>query len=453
MTSENKKTKSKLKIIVGLGKTGLSCVKYLLQQGQHNVAVVDSRKDPPCLSEFATDFAKIPHFFGGFDAPFFDRAEELIVSPGVSLRESVIAEQVAKGIPVIGDVELFVRAARVPIVAITGSNGKSTVTSLVGLMAEEAGIQVKVGGNLGVPVLELLDENAALYVLELSSFQLETTHSLVTSAATILNVTEDHMDRYTNLDEYCAAKRRIYSGCKIAILNRDDPAAHAGIKFSNSLKTISFGLSVPGNESEFGIIDAYLAHGEQKLLMIDELRIRGMHQVANALAALALGHAINLPLIAMTDALRKFPGLPHRCQWVRKINNIDWYNDSKGTNVGATKAAILGLGASISGKLILIIGGMGKDANFTVLRDSVVQHVRALILIGKDAKNIAKALDKTCKMLFASSLNEAVHVAQSEAQEGDAVLLSPACASFDMFKNFEHRGEVFMDLVQKLQSK
>jgi UDP-N-acetylmuramoylalanine--D-glutamate ligase len=438
---------NKLKVVIGLGKTGLSCVRYLIKQG-FDVAMVDSRIDPPCLAEFQKEFPQMLSHFGDFAAPFLDQAAELIISPGVSLKEPAIAALVAKGVRPIGDIELFARAARAPVVAITGANGKSTVTSLVGEMAQASGVNVRVGGNLGMPALDLLDDTARLYVMELSSFQLETTYSLAPAASVILNITPDHMDRYASLDEYRAAKQRIYHDCKIAVINRDDPYTYQNAQLPKQI--ISFGLNAP-HVGEFGIVDNYLAFGKEKLIAFDELRIKGMHQVANALAALALGHAVGLPFPAMVKALREFAGLTHRCQWVKKIDGVDWYNDSKGTNVGATKAAIEGLGASISGKVILIAGGLGKDADFTLLRDAVQKYVRTLILIGKDAPIIGKALENTTSILFADySLENALSMAKKSARCGDAVLLSPACASFDMFKNFEHRGDVFMELVKTL---
>lgn len=437
----------KLKVVIGLGKTGMSCVSYLAKQG-FAVAIVDSRIDPPCLTEFKKDFPQVLSHFGNFAAPFLDQAEELIISPGVSLKEPAIVALVAKGVKPIGDIELFARAVRAPVVAITGANGKSTVTSLVGEMAQASGINVKVGGNLGMPALDLLDDVAELYVMELSSFQLETTYSLAAAAAVILNITPDHMDRYADLSEYLVAKQRIYHNCKIAVINRDDPFTHQNAQLPKQI--ISFGLNAP-SVGEFGIVDNWLAFGNEKLIAIDELRIKGMHQVANALGALALGRAVGLPFLAMIKALREFSGLKHRCQWVKKINSVDWFNDSKGTNVGATKAAIEGLGASISGKVILIAGGLGKDADFTLLRDAVQKHVRTVILIGKDAPIIGKALENTTSILFADySLENALDMAKKSAKSGDAVLFSPACASFDMFKNFEHRGDVFMELVKTL---
>ncbi|MEI8054883.1 MAG: UDP-N-acetylmuramoyl-L-alanine--D-glutamate ligase [bacterium] len=441
------KTNSHFKVIVGLGKTGLSCVRYLARQG-FKIAVVDSRASPPELEHLRQNFPEVQVHLGGFDTAILAQADELIISPGVSLREPAIAACIQRGVKAIGDITLFARAATAPIIAITGSNGKSTVTSIVGLMAEAAGKKVKVGGNLGVPALDLLDPEAELYVLELSSFQLETTYSLKPTAATVLNISEDHMDRYHSQNEYLAAKQRIYSNCQTAIINRDEPLSYANVSLPK--KVISFGADKPAGNN-FGIADNHLVYGTKNLLLIAELKIKGLHNIANALASLALGIAVNLPPAAMLKTLREFPGLPHRCQWVANINNVGWYNDSKGTNVGATKSAIEGLGSGSQGKIVLIIGGIGKDADFSELCDAVAKYARAVILIGKDACLIEQALLGTSKMLRAISMAEAVTVCMREALPGDTVLLSPAAASFDMFNNFEHRGEVFMAEVKKIR--
>lgn len=435
-----------LKIIVGLGKTGLSCIRYLVRQGC-NLAVVDSRVNPPCLEELRQEFPAVPVCLGKFEEKVLSQADELIISPGVSLAEPAIVACLKLGIKVVGDIELFAKAAKAPVVAITGSNGKSTVTSIVGMMVEAAGKRVGVGGNLGVPALDLLDLDANCYVLELSSFQLETTNSLKAKAAVVLNISPDHMDRYADLAEYLVAKQRVYTDCQIAIINRNDPLSYANVALSG--KVVSFGLDEP-KDGGFGVDNGYLLCGDKKLLRVEELKIKGMHNVANALAALALGAAIDLPFPVMLQALRNFPGLPHRCQWVAKIRDVDWYNDSKGTNVGATQSALEGLGAASAGKIILLAGGLGKDADFSLLQDAVAKYVRVVVLIGKDAALIEQALSGSCAILHASSMKEAVAICAQAALPRDAVLLSPACASLDMFDNFEHRGEVFMQEVGKL---
>lgn len=448
-------------IVIGLGKTGFSCVRFLVERG-FNVAVIDSREQPPFLEKLRAKYPHVPVSPGSFTSPLLDTADTLIISPGIALHEEAFAPHLARGVNIIGDIELFAEtintSSHTPIIAITGSNGKSTVTTLVAAMAEQAGLRVKVGGNLGTPALDLLDSAAELYVLELSSFQLETTHSLRARAATVLNVTPDHMDRYQNFAKYCAAKWRVYDGCDVAIINRDDPESYRDARLPAHI--VSFGLTSPTDKESFGFDGDHLLFSDknnrlEKLLHTNELKIRGLHQIANALAALALGYTINLPLTAMINTLRTFAGLEHRCQWVRKISGIDFYNDSKGTNIGSTKAAIEGLGKELErntgeNKLILIAGGLGKGADFTELRAPIARHVKTTILLGKDAPLIATALQGCCKIVHASSMHDAVAEAFHAATAGDAVLLSPACASFDMFDDFEHRGKVFMEEVKKL---
>lgn len=441
---------STLHIIVGLGKTGLSCARYLKQRNIP-IAIVDNRQEPPGLQELRQVMPDVPVYLGDFRETILTSAAVLVVSPGVSLKEPVLAKCIARGIPAIGDIELFARQAKAPIVAITGSNAKSTVTTLVGKMAQCAGHHVCVGGNIGIPALELLSEDKPdLYVLELSSFQLETTQSLQAAAATILNISVDHMDRYSALAEYIHAKQRIYPHCHVAVYNRDDPQTtpHCSTK-----KTISFGLSEP-HDNGLGLRHVanqfYLAQGETLLLPTQQLRIKGRHNWSNALAALALGSALQFPMPAMLSALQHFSGLPHRCQWLADHHGVKWYNDSKGTNVGATIAAIEGLGADIQGKLILIAGGIGKGADFSPLYTPVAKYVKTLVLIGQDAPQLAQTLGNATQILHAGSMKNAIYLAAEAAHHGDAVLLSPACASFDMFRDFEHRGEVFANLVKDI---
>ncbi|HVV69887.1 MAG TPA: UDP-N-acetylmuramoyl-L-alanine--D-glutamate ligase [Gammaproteobacteria bacterium] len=439
-----------LQVIVGLGKTGLSCAHWLAAH-HFNIAVTDSRDNPPGLTELQAQFPLVPVITGHFDTQLCQKASRLIVSPGVSLREPAVAAAIAQGIPAIGDIELFAKAHTAPVIAITGSNGKSTVTTLVGEMARQAGKEVEVGGNLGTPALDLLtSKTTELFVLELSSFQLETTYSLKPAAAVILNLSEDHMDRYDSMTDYLKAKQRIYAGCATTIINRDDPITWQNLTFE---KTLSFGLDEP-QEGQFGLRNVegnyYLARGTENLLATSNLKIKGRHQLANALAALALGEAVSLPMPAMLEALKNFQGLTHRCQWVAHYHGVDWYNDSKATNVGAAKPAIEGLGADIQGKLVVIAGGLGKNADFSPLKDTMKKYVRQLILIGKDAPLMANALKGSVNIEQASTMEQAVTLAQQQAQPGDAVILAPACASFDMFNNFEHRGEVFMSAVRAL---
>lgn len=438
-------------LIIGLGKTGLSCARYLNQQ---NVpfAIMDTRTEPPGLTEFKKEFPNVPIYLGGLQAEIILQAKELIVSPGIALQEPQIAKAIAQGIPAIGDIELFVRAIKKPLIAITGTNGKGTVTTLVGNMIRQAGYKVCVGGNIGTPALELLTaDEVDFYVLEISSYQLESTQSLRPAAATILNVSADHLDRYGDMASYIAAKQRIYQHAEISVWNRNDD--YTAPKNAGTKNTSSFGLSAP-QANEFGIRQKdgqfYLAYGDEILLAVDKLKIKGRHNWLNALAALALGQAINLPMAAMLTALQEFKGLTHRCEWVAEKNGVAWYDDSKGTNVGATAAAIESLGSTITGKLILIAGGLGKGADFTSLCKPVAHYVKVVILIGADALLIAEALQNATVIKHAKSLEEAVLLAKDLSVAGDAVLLSPVCASFDMFNNAEHRGEVFKEIVNNL---
>lgn len=440
-----------LRVVIGLGKTGLSCVRYLRGLG-YKVAVNDTRDNPPNLAELQAEFPDVEISLGKLDEHLLLKAHEIIASPGISINEpELLSARLNAGIAVIGDIELFCRAVDKPIVAITGSNAKSTVTTLVGLMAENAGINVAVGGNLGTPVLELLNQPADLYVLELSSFQLETTHSLRAAAAVVLNISEDHMDRYANMQEYHKAKHRIYRNCHFYITNRQDLLTVPLLP--EAIPNTSFGLDKP-DLNTYGVIreqgKSYLAKGQAKLLATDEMGIFGEHNVANALAALALGEAVNIPMAAMLQTLKEFTGLKHRCQLVTKHQGVAWYNDSKGTNVGATLAAINGLGAAIRGKVLLIAGGVGKGQDFSPLSPALAQYGKALILLGEDADKIDQAVKADVKKVHVSSLVDAVKQAQQLASEGDAILLSPACASFDMFKHYEDRGEQFVVAVKNI---
>ena len=444
-------------LIVGLGATGLSCARFLHGHGV-DIAVTDSRAHPPGLDELQQAVPDMAVFVGGFDASAFERAEVLLLSPGVSLREPLVAEARARGVEILGDVELFARLVSEPVIAITGSNGKSTVTTLVGMMAEAAGRRVAVGGNIGTPVLDLLpallDAQHDLYVLELSSFQLETTSSLNAVAATILNLSEDHMDRYASLADYSAAKARIFHGSRTLIVNRDDPRVTATLELAGSAqRRVYFGLQAPA-EAGFGIgkhrgedwLCLGTKDGHEPLIPISELRIRGQHNLANALAALALGQAAGLPMPAMLTALKNFNGLPHRCQWLGEHEGVDWYNDSKATNVGAAIAAINGIEAE---KIVLIAGGQGKGQDFGPLAETLRQRARAVVLLGEDAGRIKAVLPDSLQVQQAEDMRDAVTQAAALAQAGDAVLLSPACASFDMFRGFEHRGDVFMQQVER----
>ena len=436
-------------LVVGLGITGLSVARYLKAQGIA-FAVVDSREDPPGKDDLAKHFPEAAYFFGDFAqaVPWFEQAETLVVSPGIAVATPEIHAAKLRGAAIIGDIELFVREAKAPIVAITGSNGKSSVTTLVDLMAKQAGMQSLAGGNLGYAALDLLDLPIPdVYVMELSSFQLETTHSLKAASAVVLNVSEDHMDRYASYADYAVAKQVIYQQCACAVLNRDDPLVMQMAPTSGA--QVSFGLDVPA-AGQYGIREhegkTWLAKGDALLLATTEMKLPGSHNHANALAALALGEAVGIPLQGMLAALREFGGLPHRTQWVRERRGVCWYDDSKGTNVGATLAALQGL----PGKTVLIAGGIGKDADFAPLGPAIKAKARAVVLIGRDATLIAQVIDSSVPVHYAPSMEEAVQLSADCALAGDNVLLSPACASFDMFKNYGHRGDVFSAAVRGL---
>ncbi len=429
-------------LVVGLGQTGLSVARYLGGKGVA-FAVVDSRENPLGKDELEKEFPNTPTWFGEFQLEPFMQATQLVVSPGIAVATPVIQKAKKNGAEIIGDIELFVREANAPIIAITGSNGKSTVTTLVAEMAEKAGWTVYAGGNLGTTSLDLLQRKQPdLYVMELSSFQLETTQSLRAAASVILNLCEDHMDRYDSFNDYVAAKEVVYKNSKLAVINRDDSLVKA---LKVDVPSVSFGLDEPSAE-QYGVRKGYLAKGDQQLMLIDEMKVQGSHNVANALSALALGEAVNIPMEAMLDAIRNFKGLEHRTQWVAEINGVTWFNDSKGTNVGATIAALDGL----SGKTVLIAGGQGKGADFSPLTEVINKKARAVVLIGEDREQIATVIDEDVNVVYAEDMPEAVSLAASLAKPNDNILLSPACASFDMFKSYGHRGDVFMEAVRSL---
>lgn len=438
------------RIVVGLGKSGMSLVRYLARQGVR-FAVVDTRANPPELSTLREQFPQVEVRCGELDVEFLSRASELLISPGLAVATPALQEAAKRGVKLSGDIDLFARAAKAPIVAITGSNAKSTVTTLVGEMAAAAGRKVAVGGNLGTPALDLLSDDVELYVIELSSFQLETTELLNAEVATCLNVSEDHMDRYADLPAYHLAKHRIFRGARQVVVNRDDPLSRPMI--ADQVPCWSFGLGKP-DFKRFGLLEEngekYLAYQFDALLPVRELKVRGAHNQSNALAALALGHAVGLPMAAMLETLKQFTGLAHRCQWVGERAGVSYYDDSKATNVGAALAAIEGLGADIAGKLVLIAGGDGKGADFSSLRKPVAAHCRAVVLLGRDAEKLAAVLEGAVDIIRVDSLQAAVEQAAAIAQSGDAVLLSPACASLDMFKNFEERGRLFAQAVEEL---
>jgi UDP-N-acetylmuramoylalanine--D-glutamate ligase len=467
-------------LVLGLGETGLSMLRWLSVQGAQ-LRAADSRSAPPGLAEAGRYVAPGQIFCGAFSDALFDGIELIAISPGVPLREPAVARAVARGIPAVGDIELFAlqvkerhALAGTPflsptlsrggrrgkldmqplVLAITGANGKTTVTSMVEHLCKAAGKDAVAAGNISPAVLDVTmargESQPEIWVLELSSFQLETTFSLSADAATVLNVSEDHLDRYSGMDEYAAAKARIFQGSGVQVLNRDD-ARSMGMALPGR-EIVTFGLDEPHGPHDFGIRyeagGIWLVQGSERLLEAGELKVAGLHNAANALAALALCRAIDLPMPVLLDALRSFKGLPHRVERVAEIGNVVYYDDSKGTNVGATIAALQGLGR----KAVLIAGGEGKEQDFSPLNPVVARHARAVVLIGRDAPLIAAALEGCgVNVVRAGDMDDAVERASRLAQDGDAVLLSPACASFDMFRNYAHRAEVFVQAVHRLE--
>ncbi|MFW5439753.1 MAG: UDP-N-acetylmuramoyl-L-alanine--D-glutamate ligase [Methylophilaceae bacterium] len=437
-------------LVLGLGETGLSALRWLIAQGA-DVSVADTRENPPGVGFVRSEMADVDIHLGTLDHDLLNSAELIVVSPGIALSEPAIQGAINAGIAVVGDVELFAnyRPTSAKVIAITGANGKSTVTTLVGKMCKAAGLKTIVAGNIGLPVLDTLGmETPDVYVLELSSFQLETTSSLEVDAATVLNLTEDHMDRYADVTAYAAAKARIFYNAKCQVLNRDD--AWSMIMERPSLTLRTFGLSA--HQQAFGIEDnnkeIWLCEGGQHLVNASDLPVKGAHNASNALAALALCRAIGLDYAPLINTLYNFKGLPHRVQWVAEVNEVDYFDDSKGTNVGATCAALSGLPQ----KVVLIAGGEGKGQDFSPLLEPVKNNARAVVLIGRDAALIESTLLETqVPMYQAVDMQEAVEIARRVAKPGDAVLLSPACASFDMYKNYIDRAEAFIDAVRRLE--
>jgi UDP-N-acetylmuramoylalanine--D-glutamate ligase len=433
-------------VIVGLGTTGLSCARYLHARGWR-LAVTDTRSVPPQLNALRALDEKIPVRLGGLDPALLEEAVCVVVSPGVPLAGPFFAEAQRRALEIVGDIELFARAAAAPVAGVTGTNGKSTVTTLLARMAQRAGITVRAGGNLGEPALELLAPGTELYVLELSSYQLETTHSLACRAATVLNVSPDHLDRYPSLESYAAAKARIFARCDTAVINLDDPLVVAMPRAARRTLSFSLRASIGADYAVAMREDGWwLTRLGAPLMPVAQLRIKGLHNAANALAALALGEALALPLPAMLAELAAFTGLPHRSQWVVDLNGVTYIDDSKGTNVGATLAAVAGM----PGPIVLIAGGEGKNQDFTPLAAAFRGKVRHTVLIGRDAALIAQALKGVCTLESCATLPEAVRAAARAARAGDTVLLSPACASLDMFRDYAHRGAVFTAAVREL---
>lgn len=457
--------KGGLQVVVGLGQSGLSAARYLNAQG-YRVAVTDTHPSPPLASQLPDDITI--RQFGQIDGLLLRQAKRIIISPGIALSTPEIAAVRQSGTPVVSDIQLFCEACQAPIVAITGSNAKSTVTTLVGQMAADAGINVGVGGNIGVPALSLLsDPDMALAVLELSSFQLETVTNLGAQVACVLNMSPDHLDRHGDMLGYHQAKHRIFQGAKSVVINREDALTRPLV--ADNLPRISVGIHAP-DKGQYGLItqvdgSVYLARGTELLLAADSLRIKGQHNLVNALSALAIGELAGLPLESMLKSIQQFAGLPHRCQFVANVAGIDYFNDSKGTNIGSTMAAIEGLGAVYTpknGKLLLILGGQGKGQQFGELAALINQYVSQVLLIGEDAERIEADLRQGSQVAVSDdvgihqcgTLQEAVttlaQLTKSSLSQVQAVLLSPACASFDQFSGYADRGEQFIQLVKSL---
>lgn len=452
-------------LVLGLGFSGLSMARWLSHRGAH-VRIADTRAAPPCSAQLQRELPSVPVVTGNLRPESFRDVDLIAISPGVPATEPLVETAAKRGVPVVGDIELFAQAlpafATAKVLAITGSNGKSTVTEMAGAMCKQAGLRTIVAGNIGLPVLDALlaieratdpaGRKPEVFVLELSSFQLETTSSLDAHVAACLNLSEDHLDRYRAMPAYAQAKARIFRGAGIQVLNRQDVWSRSMALAGRTVFT--FGLDAPSGAREWGLTDvdgeAWLAHGDQELMRVSQLRVAGLHNAANALAALALTRAIDLPYEPLLQALAQFEGLPHRVQKVAEIDGVMFYDDSKGTNVGATVAALNGMRQ----KVVLIAGGDGKGQDFTPLRSAVAARVRAVVLIGRDGDRIARSIEGSgVPMQRARTMEEAVRMSLAAAREGDAVLLSPACASFDMFRDYEHRARVFIQAVKELVGK
>ena len=438
--------------ILGMGATGLSAARFLSSIGVSFV-FMDSRIEPPNLNKVRSDYPDVKIALGPFDKDFLTTFDRLIVSPGISLSEPALLVAKAEGVELIGDLELFVQYAQAPIIGITGSNGKSTVTALLGQMAIDSDLDVGIGGNLGTPMLDLLDHSRQLYVLELSSFQLELLSDSRGAIVALLNVSSDHLDRYPGLQEYHAAKHRIFRGASKVVINREDKLTRPLI--STQIQMTSFGLNQP-DLGDFGVLEGldkgYLAYGIERLMPIEDLALKGTHNIANALAALALGYSVDLPMQTMLETLKAFKGLPHRCQNIAEADGVLFIDDSKATNLGATVAALQGFASGQRKNLILIAGGQAKGQDFTALKQWITECVKLTVLLGEDSAQIEQVLDDNNSCIQVDSMQSAVVQAGHAATCGDIVLLSPACASFDMFRGFEHRGQCFQDAVNAFLS-
>lgn len=433
--------------VIGLGATGYSVARYLLSRGL-GVTVMDSRVLPPLAKEFEREFPNVTTVFGAFDTEVVIADDLIVASPGVSLKEPLLREAKRNGAYIVGDIELFLQENTQPVIAVTGSNGKSTVVTLVGKMCQDSGLETLVAGNIGKPALDALTDAQAydIVVLELSSFQLEATYQVPAHAAAILNISADHMDRYDSMGDYVLAKARILRGAQRAILPSHDEWLQ---QITNANIVTNFELEKPANDADFGMVrksgDRWLTKGDSKLMRVRDIPLIGLHNVKNVLSAFALVDFLNLPLDGLVETVKSFKGLAHRMQIVAKNRGVLWVNDSKATNVGATSTAL----SSLEEGVIWIAGGQGKGADFKELKHSVSANVKQLILIGEDADQIEAALAGLLPIVRSANLSSAVDVAADAAVRGDVVLFSPACASFDMYQNFEQRGSAFIECVER----
>ncbi len=434
------------RLIIGLGMTGISAARWCQRRGLA-FDLCDTRASLPAVDKLRAEFPAAEIYTGPLDGDRLSAYEQLIVSPGVALAEAAIQQAIRAGVAVSGDIQLFADHCQKPVIAITGSNGKSTVTTLTGELLQAAGLTVAVGGNIGVPALDLGD--ADVYVLEVSSFQLETTAVLAAHAAVILNLSEDHMDRYQGMADYLQAKQRIFCGAANIIVNRDDGATRPpqGGEF------VSFGLSAPA-AGEFGLLESdgqrWICYGAEKLVSSAQLKIKGLHNLANVMAALALIRTLDIRPAQVMAALKNFAGLEHRCQWLGEKDGVAFYNDSKATNVASALAAVNGLGPEINGRIYLLAGGDGKGQNFSPLAPACRDYVAEVLTYGRDGEQIATALGDACRVSRWSTLQDAFAAAAAMARAGDVVLLSPACASFDQFSGYAQRGDVFRALTMEV---
>jgi UDP-N-acetylmuramoylalanine--D-glutamate ligase len=458
------------RLIIGMGQTGLSCARFLTEKGL-SFDLCDTRELLPNQADIESEFPHCQVFNGELDAEILVEYHELIVSPGIAIAEPAIVAALKQGSRVRGDVDIFAEYVTKPIIGITGSNGKSTVTTLVGEILAAGGHKPAVCGNIGIPVLDVLlnDDHYDCYVVELSSFQLETTHHLAAEVACVLNLSEDHMDRYSSMMAYHQAKHRIFQGCRNIVVNREDALTQPLVSISMPKK--SFGLNMAENpvaaKNQYSIalqkdsanevdLGEFLMFEQQPIFPVAKLKIKGRHNQLNALAAIALVESLPAVFSVSHDqlhqALLDFTGLPHRCKWVAEYESVEYFNDSKGTNVGSTLAAIEGLASNDSKNIILIAGGVGKDQDFEPLADACQVSVKQALLFGRDAPLIATSLVSTCELNIVETLEQALIQARAVSRPGDVILFSPACASFDQFANYAKRGEVFEQLVAAIVS-